>query len=400
MSALATATDLKRGLRPRVALVGPKGGGKTMYRNFLANGLEQLPAYLCNTLRVRESGWASGEARILRYSDLNGWGWTPDVAAAAVTVQGRTWLPQVGGTNWMTCHDLPLPDLVGAPTQRETHLLDFPGEYWKGLETQRGSYAAQEAEDRGLLRECRLIQIMLPYWMLLPRVHRRLPPPHLLALGRQLGLSDDDIVRQRVLREDVLLDSAQAWLQRLRDVVRPTRAERGPTLLVTLSMLGADWQQELIDPLPDTARPAAAALAQVRGLITHPLALGLRLRDLPAADPGLVGRLTGISRTLDPLLDATTLRNLLQRLHRACQGYLEACQRLWRPGHAGQPVVRALDELLETAGRGQVRYLAMNLVHEHSVLAPRKGGGMSYLPLAPAGALLPSVYLCGSLDGF
>ena len=300
----------------------------------------------------------------------------------------------------MTCHDLPLPDLVGAPTRRETHLLDFPGEHWRGLQTLRGAYDSQETEDRALLSECRLIQLMLPYWMLLPREHRRVPPPHLVGLGRQLGLSQDQVMAQRLAREDVLLDSAQAWLQRLRDLVAPTRAGRGPTLLVTLSMLGSDWRQELAPELTPAAQAAADALAQIRGLITHPLALGLRLRDLPAPEPGLVGRLTGLSRHLDPILDATTLRNLLARLHGACRTYLDACQRLGRPGHAGQPVVRALDELLETAGRGQVRYLAMNLVHERSVLVPRRGEGMTYLPLDPAGALLPSVYLRGSLDGF
>ncbi len=399
MSLLATATTLKQGLRPRVALVGPKGGGKTMYRTFLGNGLEHLPAYVSNTLRVRESGWASGEARVLRYGDQAGWAWHPDVAERAMTRDGRTWLPQVGGTNWLTLHDLPLPDLGGAPSGQQSHLLDFPGEHWRGLDRLRGAYATQEAEDRALLAECRLIQLMLPWWVLLPRTHRHLPPAHLLSLGSQLGLDDTTVRDQRRAREDVLLDSAQAWLLRLREIVRPTDKARGPALLVTLSMLGADWPLELKDPDDPALAQAVAALRRIRGLITHPLAMGQRLRDLPPSDAGLVGRLTGVSRHLDPLLDATTLRNLLSRLHRACQAYLTACQRLWSPGHAGQPVARALDELLDTAGRGQVRYVAMNLVHERSMLLPDRGDGDGYLPLEPAGALLPSITLCGSLDG-
>ncbi len=397
---LPRATELKAALRPRVALVGPKGGGKTMYRNFLANGLEQLPAYLCNTLRVRESGWASGEARVLRFIDPDGWGWHPDVAQEAVTVGGRTWLPQVGGTNWMTCHDLPLPDLVGAPSVPETHLVDFPGEYWKGMQALRGAYDGLEAEDRALLGSCKVILLMLPFWMLLPREVRRIPPPQLLAIGQHLGLDATTLLTQRQVREDVLLDSAQAWLQRLREVIAPARTGHGPTLLVTFTMLGADWRLELQDPLPDSAGAAVEALGRVRQLITHPLAMGQRLRDLPEEELGLLGTLTGWSRHASQVLDATTLRNLLGRLHGACRDYLTACQRLWRPGQAGQPVARALDELLETAGRRRVRYLAMNLVHERALLAPRAGDGLTYLPLEPAGALLPSVYLCGSLDGF
>jgi len=393
-------TVWKRGLTPRVALIGPKSSGKTIYRAFLRMGQARLPEYVGSALRVRHSGVLQRTGVVLAYDDAQSQWSTRDeqILEPAEVELGVAYLPQVEGTTFLTCHELPLPDDEDTDPFRAGHLLDFPGEYFTNdpQHLYARYRAGQDEVDEWLLRSCQTVIMTLPFWAVLPRSLRQIPPHHEVEMGRHLGRSAEEVKRSREVREDALYRSAMDWFERLRPVVDERGPGKAPNLLVVFTMLGMDWHRELADDVlgpPAKGGPPrmVRALGRARRRIEHPIAGSKR----SSVRRGVLPRwLRGPGTYLRQLVDAARLRDLLDGLDQDLARFVGLCK-----GASGDQWVAIADELLELQDRmpGRIRYTAMNIVNERELLR-RHDRNRDYLKLEPAGAYFPTVFLCGGLD--
>ena len=398
---MVNPTVWKQGLHPRVALVGPKSSGKTIYRAFLRMGQARLPEYVGSALRVRHSGVMHRAGEMLAYDDHQD-RWTTqdeDVLDPGEVDRGVAFLPQVEGTSFLTCHELPLPDDEDGDPFRAGHLLDFPGEYFTtDPDSIYARYrAGQDQVDEWLLRSCQTVVMMLPFWAVLPRTMRQIPPQHEIEMGRQLGMSPDQVTRNREVREDALYRSAMDWFERLRPILDSRGPGSAPNLLVVFTMLGTDWHLELRDgvlasPVVGQTPRMVRALARARARLEHPIATSKRSSTRRGVLPRWI---RGPGTYLRHLIDAARLRDLLDGLDRDLSQFVSLCR-----GESSEQWVAIADELLELQDRlaGGIRYTAMNIINERDILRKTDRGRGDYLKLEPAGAYFPSVFLCGGLD--
>lgn len=415
---LGRATSLKERLDPRVALTGPKGSGKTIYRQYLAHGMDGLPPFLTETMGVRSPGWAERAARRVEYRaflkdgkvDHKGWAEVPEALPRPLNIDGMDYLGKVAGTDWLTVHALPLPDLRGR-ARRDFHkaaVLDFPGEHWGMVTdpTRDGYYEACEKEDVTLLGRCRMLLFLVPFWLVLPRALRRVPTQvdvlthnHLTKLSAGDGTPEQHAGRICRERDQALFRSARDWIPRLEEALS---GKEKPRLVVVFTQLGAEWRGHLQDP----DGPIGRSLGRVRGLISHPLA-----NNRPARFQGLVPRPGWLPEWVpwrDTLRQAEVarwyaaagFRRLLDDLHEELKDMVRQVREVPRAQGTEQQLLQKLDSLLEEAGPGRVRYMAMNVVSDRYIALHDQQPVVHapYLALEAAGAMLPSAYLCGSLD--
>jgi hypothetical protein len=412
---------MKRGLTPKVAIIGPKGSGKSIYRQFLASAQHaSIPHYLCNVLRVRNPSWGHGVAWVRDPKKNRGvaepaeWEWDEDlVVTTAIGTQRRSFLRKLGGTNKLTIHPLRFPSLH-ASADAEADLLDFPGEHLQplsdpaqleGLGLTRDEYQRFVDHDVALIRQCRVVLLTLPYWLVLPHEWRGEDTPLDRAMAaRRAGegasaarVAEELAVirRGRQVREDDLFRSAADWLGLLQSIVdSPAK----PTLVVVFTMLDSTWEDELRPPDGGLRglEEARERLRRVRTLITSRAANGEANRFRAKASVSLV---QPFARAWHDLQRASEMKELLEELHDTLDHYVQDARSNWSRGALGHQALGRLGDALDSAGAHRVRYMAMNVVSEHSRLA-QPGVKLDDFPLElrQAGALLPMVYLCGSLE--
>ena len=123
---LSPAESLKLSLGavpPRVCVIGPKGGGKTIYRLYLANQLGTFPSYLARMFGTEASPWGDRPGEELTFPVAgDAFRWEEEATLRYHTDRHDHYLPAVRGTNWITRHRIDLPFLQG-----DSFLLDFPG---------------------------------------------------------------------------------------------------------------------------------------------------------------------------------------------------------------------------------------------------------------------------------
>ncbi len=390
MSPVANARSLASLLAeydPRIALVGPKGGGKTTYRMFLAEG-ELLPAPIRRALGVRFRGSLRAGTTI-EYSQEKGWHRGRETLPSP---HPDAWahLPRVPGTNWLTAHPMPMPGAAD-PEALGGHLLDFPGEF---VTTPQSAdlepvFDAVVRDGMDAIARCRLVVLLVPFWLLLSRAHRQHPPAHMVAIGAQLGLSRAAVAAQRAGQWQSLEKTGRGWLNRLETELVGRPPKQRPLILVVLNQFGADWRFELSRQL-GADDPLGCGLARVRSLLESgpPPARGPLLTGL-----GEANLLRRLRTELNMVRDASRLRSLLYDLDAEISEVVDLSA-----GH-GSALGKALYSLrlsgLET------RYTAMNLVSERSLLRPRNPGEGQppvHLALELAGEHNPMTYMCGCVD--
>lgn len=398
------------GAPPRVCLIGPKGCGKTIYRTYLhAKARTELPDYVRAMLGVTQADLpAQGEVR--RPAGA-GWDWFHEGDLGQREAAGE-YLPVIEPTQHVTRHQLALPRKDGEPLQAGL-AYDFPGAYW---EVEGAKPFIIEA-----LRAARLIVMMVPYWTLLPKSLRPRPSPLFRARRLRDGLAAEAVQREHDERDESLRNGTLKWLELLR-----TARDGAPapaTVLVVFTMLHREWRHDLRDDAPEAAAVMARVQA-VRALVTRDL-LNLQHR------PQLPGRRLGagrwplfdeLRRAAQDLTHAAELRRTLEELHDACALYVEELERVAREAGYDETetlgVIEALRGLEARLPWHAFRYGAMNVVSERHAkrrplaqhpdadfAAPGSGspGAASrtfqrYLRIERAAAMLPSLYLCGSLD--
>jgi hypothetical protein len=400
------------GAPPRVSLIGPKGCGKTIYRTYLhAKARTELPDYVRAMLGVTQADLpAKGE---MRTSQGGVWTWTHEGDLGQREAAGE-YLPVIRPTKHVTRHRLALPLVHGEPVEAGL-AYDFPGAYW---ETEEHKPFIIEA-----LRASRLIVMMLPYWILVPHALRQRPSLLARARWQRDGLDAVAIQREQDEREEALRTGTLKWLE-LVQIARDGTPGRAATLLVVFTMLHREWLHDL-----GSGSAAASSVAErvraMRRLITQPVLncphqarRGRRRTNL------LVSLAAELQLALRGLSEAAALRRALEELHDACDDYVEALEGPARDlGPEEEETLRLIEALRRVESRSlphAFRYAAMNVVSERyarrRALSPREqrdaqtfGFGSAaegdavpayqrYLRIESAAAMLPSLYLCGSLD--
>jgi hypothetical protein len=178
-------------------------------------------------------------------------------------------------------------------------------------------------------------------------------------------------------------------------------------------MLHKEWRHELAAEGDAPAQPTIAGhLERIRALIHHRLARGSHQEVAPAAWRGLLPSLTGGARSL---WNAARMRDLLDRLNADVRAYVQDLRTLARDeGGLLEEILDVLMRLESGAGPHLTRWTAMNIVSERRFMTrplPQGAGTLltaeksaappmlqTFFAREIAGALLPTVYLCGCLD--
>ncbi len=402
---------------PRVCLIGPKGCGKTIYRTYLhAKARTELPDYVRTTLGIRQADLPE-EGEVFQHDGDQRGEWVREHDLGLREPEGE-YVPAILPTLYLTRHVLTLPSLDSGASSGVVY--DFPGGYFDVPGAERLIIDA--------LRQSRLIVMMLPYWALLPQALRRVPSPLTLARGRREGATPALVEERQAERELSLRAGAVRWLELLK-IARTGEGVRPGTVLVMLTMLHREWPHELRDDEP-RARALAERVRALRRLITQSLfnleyepgGSSMRLRRwLPFVGPEIHLSLKGLHR-------AARLRAALEELHDEVAAYVldaeGACAALGRSGREALTVVRALRDVEQSSLSlpSGFRYGAMNVVSERhvgrgAVVATGQGAAMPvnadataststatasevrrYFEIERAAAMVPSLYLCGSLD--
>jgi len=515
------ATDLKSETVPRVALIGPKGGGKTIYRLYLASGLDFIPEYVSNALRVKETGWDERKSEALSFDDqthalsdvannpallrrflrlrelraalleiierdpgvlgeagsvsaeppgdplttllgpldageeawavdgeaiaarlllklrshprlaarllraqsfepwggetvranggtdgatalslVDGWNWTSEPASEPRIIDGNHHLVRAQGTEHLTRHELRMPGLDDTPSLARAHVLDFPGEHW--TQDVVGEYEGRTLEDLRLIASCRMVMLMLPFWLLIPREMREAPPAHGFILGRRRNLSEAEIRRDRDKREETLTLSWTSWLDRLSSILAPDAkdargiaAGKKPNLLVVFTMLGSDWAAEL-RPEHREKGELAAQLKKIRGWMEQPLVQGC-----PSQSRIDSAKWFGLARPFVEraigFRDVAPLRTIMDRLHGDLDRFVGITENLDTASRSTQRLTGRLRSICDGVGRHRARFAAINIVSERHFAIDEQSGEPMFR-FEPSGANLPSIYLCASLD--
>ncbi len=405
-------------LDPRIAIVGPKGSGKTIYRLFLRSEPQAVPPFVSSAMRVRQIGWGEelGEALIRKTMD-SPWSLGPEPIMKGLSPDGnRDYLPRVDPTGGFTVHRLPVPDEErSATTSKQAsdrskggHLLDFPGEFFGEQYAPLRGKRDDPFLDRPFLKllgRCDSIVLMIPFWLLLPDHLRADPPAHLEALGQHLHKSPDRVREDRESHRHGLQLTLGQWLAKLDPLfVKGT----GPQLLVVFTMLGKDWHREFADRvctgdawdrkrrkeglanlLNEDERSLAKSLARARGRLETPLAR----RKVSSKYTGWVGALVS---SVEEQWQTATLRSLLDSLHQDLMEYVEAVGACSEDNEPGERIARFLEELRKRIGDQRMRYTAMNVIAESHAKTAR---GIDRLKwgVEDTGVYFPSVYFCGWL---
>lgn len=375
------------GVNPRVALLGPKGGGKTMFRHFLATEKASFPVYLQTALGVRDLGFGRKARRIAWKPSEKTWHEREDFLPPAETRKMSIYLPKVSGTTDLTVHRLPLPTL-----RKGVHaeLLDFPGEYWSRDESLDDPTAPQR--DACVLRaldHCKIVVIIMPYWLLVPWSLRVVPPPHILDVARKAKIAKIAEENEIDIQVAVMMSSLNDWLERMRTMLDRSRRHR-PMVLVSFSMLSSSWGDEIVND--DETRHLRGLLGEMRGLA---LASGqVRSWRIPSW-------MSFFAQPVVHVEAASRLRQVMARLDAKCRDFVTEALELELQHASGTsgPARRIYDMLVDRPNT-HVRFTAMNVVSERAWLLPNPGSRSrrQYFRMKQAGAMLPLVYLAANLD--
>jgi hypothetical protein len=410
-------------LQGTVAITGPKGGGKSIYRTYLyAQAGTELPVFMQQTLGVTQADWP-GQGFELRLG-ADGWKWQAEEHVERRASIGA-YLPELRPTEHLTRHQLSLPRVGDGAPESHGFVLDFPGNFWTRPEWD--SQDAAEYVTRNL-RPCRMILFMLPFWILLPRSWRHSPSPLERARRSKQGFTQEQIDQERMSREADLVSGTREWLRRLAPV--RTGEGRRPTIVVCMTMIHREWRHELASPVEsgDSARARILhRLARIRRMINDPLARDGRPAQIPTASWQAL--LPSVASGVGNLWSAVRMRRLLAVLNDEVRGYVGDVRAAVSDaeGQVGAAAGDAEDESLREMLEGlcaledpgqphKTRWIGMNVVGERSFALRRPeavstGALLSaddsnvgmvdqlYLPREVAGAMLPTVYLCSCLDG-
>lgn len=375
-------------INPKVALLGPKGGGKTMYRHFLFTDESVFPNFLQTALGVRDLGFRRPAKRISWNAEAKLWEEKNEILTKAEGRHGDYYLPKVSGTTDVTVHRLPMPSLGD---EGHAELLDFPGEYWV-RDPHEDPDEGVEARDRCVeraLQNCKIVLVILPYWLLVPRRFRMIPANHISEVaqrGRIGGIADPDSIDRR---EEVMMTSLNAWLRRMRRMLNAPRKSR-PLILVTFSMLSTSWGDEI--KTADDCKAIRELLVEMRGLAVASNLV--RSARIPAWT-------TSFAQPLVHVEAASRLRQVMARLDTRCRDFVTRALELEQRVGAGRQPARKIYDMLVDRPNTDVRFSAMNVVTERAWLLPKPGsnpGLQQYIRMEHAGAMLPLVYLAANLD--
>lgn len=362
---------------PRIALVGPKGSGKTLYRLYLSRADMAVPTRLARALRCDYLPWnrdlkpfemqavRGGERQIKVAGDVDEW------HIEHHPWRGSAWrfFPKIKATTNTIIHSVPLPRENGLAGDEAIWAMDFAGEHW--LRHRRDSadfdWDRTYDHDRHLLRQCRVVLLMVPFWLLIPATARAWPA---FLPGEEREHSAH--------RVKWLLDTFQEWYKIITELLQ----ERNVNLIIALTMFGRDWQAWFRPNLDKKYEDLKGSFAEVRMLIK---------------DPVLNGRLEpGWFRSQ---IDIYRFRALTSRIHTACRDLVRASLSVDADSLESTGIGIRLHEMAESAGPARVRYIAMNLVSERDRLVRSFSGGREYkLREELAGVYLPNVYLSSFLD--
>ena len=388
-----TAGALSRSLgdaSASVALVGPHGGGKSLYRAFRYRRHRNLPLYLQHALGVRSSGL--GHRAPERFESRLGW-CDGSEAASDLYEEFADFLEKRTSTPAIYRHVLAFPSVAGAPVHRLRYMLDFPGECLR-----RPDLPPSAAEVLDLLAGCRVVLFMIPFWILVPRRHREIPTALELEMARALRpeATDTDVAEQRTLRDRALYESAAAWLDLTEQLL--ARGRSAPTVIVALTMLGDDFVEEI----RKESREGVPVVEELRGLwrgIRTPAANGAPVWDVEAWRGADVQHQVAraLARRVLPPWNAGAIRQILYRVDASARAFL-AESRLEGDRAVGvyDPAPALAEKLLGlSAASSRTRYVGINVVSERRMLVR---GDSQYLLEEPRGTLLPELYFSASLD--
>ncbi len=362
---------------PRIALVGPKGSGKTLYRLYLSRADMAVPTRLARALRCDYLPWnrdllpfelqavRSGEREIKVARDIDEW------RIEHHPWRGSAWrfFPKIKATTNTIIHSVPLPRENGAASEDAIWVMDFAGEHWHRHRRVSSDWDWVQTydHDRHLLRQCRVVLLMVPFWLLIPSAVRTWP-----------GFLPSEERQESAHRVKWLLDTFEEWYKVIAELLQ----ERDVNLIIALTMFGRDWRHWFRDSLDPKYRDLQECFAEVRALLKDPVLNG-RL------EPGW----------LRSQLDIYRFRALTARIHAACRDLVRTSLSVDDDSLESTGLGIRLHEMAESAGPARVRYLAMNLVSERDRLVRGLGGGHEYkLREELAGVFLPNVYLSSFLD--
>ena len=362
--------------KPRIALVGPKGSGKTLYRLYLSRADMAVPTRLARALRCDYLPWnrdlrpfelqavRGGRRQIKVARDIDEW------HIEHHPWRGSAWrfFPKIKATTNTIIHSVPLPRENGEAGDDAIWVMDFAGEHW--LRHRRDSdwdWSGTYDHDRHLLRQCRVVLLMVPFWLLIPAAARTWPD--FLPKEEREGSAH---------RVKWLLDTFEEWYKIIAELLQ----QRDVNLVIALTMFGRDWEGWFKPRLDPAYEDLKECFAEVRALLKDPVLNG-RL------EPGWIRSQIDIYR----------FRALTARIHATCRDLVRTSLSVDEDSLESTGIGIRLHEMAEGAGPARVRYLAMNLVSERDRLVRSFGGGHEYkLREELAGVYLPNVYLSSFLD--
>ncbi len=366
-----------KSFRPRIALVGPKGSGKTLYRLYLSRADMAVPTRLARALRCDYLPWnrdlkpfelqaVRGEQRQIRVArDIDEW------RIEHHPWRGSAWrfFPKIKATTNTIIHSVPLPRENGLAGDDAIWVMDFAGEHWLRHRRDSSDWDWQRTydHDRHLLRECKVVLLMVPFWLLIPAGARAWPA--FLPNEEREGSAH---------RVKWLLDTFEEWYKIIAELLQG----RSVNLVIALTMFGRDWHAWFDSKLDKRYNDLKESFAEVRALLR---------------DPVLNGRLEpGWFRSQ---LDIYRFRALTARIHVACRDLVRTSLAVDSDSLESTGIGIRLHEMAESAGAARARYIAMNLVSERDRLVRSFSGGQEYkLREELAGVYLPNVYLSSFLD--
>jgi hypothetical protein len=379
-----------------VALIGPHGGGKSLYRAFRYRRYRQLPLFLQHALGVQSSGL--GRSTPERWDPRWGWREGPETASERHE-EYADYLRRRASTPAIYRHALSFPSLgrVGGVARGHERglrfMLDFPGECLRRRELPLDTTGVLE-----LVSACRVILFMIPFWILLPRAHRQMPTDLEVEMARALDPSASyaDIETRRLLRDRALYESAAAWLDLAEEMLGRARAKQ--TVIVALSMLGDDFIEEVRKESRDGV-PVVRELRALWRLIRTPAANGAAVWDADGWRGAELHHQLGrsLAKRLLPPWNAGAVRHLLYRVDAAARAFLDESRREGeRTVGVYDPAPPLADKLLGLAALShRTRYLGINVVSERRMLLR---GDTEYLLEEPRGTILPELYFAAHLD--
>jgi hypothetical protein len=378
-----TPTTALNRLKPRVALVGPKGSGKTVYREWLAAS-GKPPTWLQETLRTNPIEWR--DSKIILPSPKGGWGWRSESLQPPVDSDDSfQYLYVADGSNFIARFTFEVPRIGRS---KPVHLLDFPGEWWSIAEGDERWYPRHERDSLELLKQCRMIVLFAPFWMLIPNKLR----PDTSPIDQVLQTKNDPLSAgrgaSRKNRQRALVSSGIAWIRRLTNLIQVEKANF--RLVVVLSMLGSDWPLEVRTDDP-SAEPIVERLQRIRGLLSH--------RVAEFRPPMHQGPLQRWLPELARVSQAAAAKALLKDLDEEVREYLSICSELWTPGQSGYQFAIEFAALRDLLGPSKIHHIGMNVVSERFRIVEQAGARYNeYLRQEPSGAMLPLAYLLASVD--